>query len=421
MQQDSTRLRVGFLADGDPATDLMTATYENDESGALLRVPYRFLDDPRGRWWSGASFHYGDDPDRTRYDYAPPSELNYFDHHGTVGLVDCRSGGASFGVNSAGLGVIRARFAVEGAHDAANFRSINGLQSEIDGLANWFNVAGHATNLTPPNQGVPLRVTTTLKASEQIHLARGLNLALVVSGTAPAPGSLTASYRTRAFLQTLTARGRPWSEHLEMHFAIRDLLRVAAWKPIHFHSHHAASTGETDPTLEPPGPAWKVVRSAITGLAEPTWDTNDRFLFYYSDIRRAGLQRWLRLSRAYERGMQPFIRLLELRGVTIDAALSQLGIAMEAMGYQSLVESGSSLKAARDARLQRRVELLLEECPTELSFDRVRWAVSFADAYNSVKHANRDPTDPALKHKLLSEGVELLRNWIALRLGVKPT
>ena len=127
--------RIGFLIDGDPLTDRMTAIYEFDELSVRVRVPYLAHDDARGRWWSQGAMLM-DDPDRTKHSYSPPSELDYFDNVGSVGLIDCRSGGGKrrFGGVSpaAGVGNIHARYAVEGAYEAANFVRPNGLRSEME-------------------------------------------------------------------------------------------------------------------------------------------------------------------------------------------------------------------------------------------------------------------------------------------------
>lgn len=99
---DGGSQRIGFLADGDPNTELMSAIYEYDETGVRLHVPFLAHADPRARWW--ASGMYMDDPDRTKYSYAPPAELNYFDAQGRVGLIACDRGPST---NNLGLGVGR--------------------------------------------------------------------------------------------------------------------------------------------------------------------------------------------------------------------------------------------------------------------------------------------------------------------------
>jgi len=42
--------RIGFLADGDPDTEMMSALYEYDTTGVRLHVPFLSNEDPRSRW-----------------------------------------------------------------------------------------------------------------------------------------------------------------------------------------------------------------------------------------------------------------------------------------------------------------------------------------------------------------------------------
>lgn len=122
VKEEARPTRIGFLADGDPNTDLMTAVYEFDASGVRLQVPFLSRDDIRSRWWSqGVAF--GDDPDRSRFSYSPPSELNYFDHKGSVALLGCASGAWSSDIlNGVGTGTIRARYSVEKARRRGQLR-----------------------------------------------------------------------------------------------------------------------------------------------------------------------------------------------------------------------------------------------------------------------------------------------------------
>jgi hypothetical protein len=204
MAAEANPTRIGFLIDGDPDTDLMTAVYEFDKVSVRLRVPFRAHEDKRERWW-GLSIQYMDDLDRKKYAYSPPDELIYYDSQGPVGLIGCRSGGATTSLTTpAGIGTIRARYAVEGASDAAHYLKINGLRSEIDGLSHWLGAAAHSTQMKFPRDGQPLEITTTMTPVDDIPLARGLNLKAIVLG---APESLSQSDAVRD--RDVPRRGHP--------------------------------------------------------------------------------------------------------------------------------------------------------------------------------------------------------------------
>jgi hypothetical protein len=420
---ESNQTRIGFLVDGDPETDLMTALYEHDAIGVRVKVPYLVSSgDMRGRWWSQGVV-YGDDPDRTKYDYSPPSELDYFDSRGSVGLIGCWSGPSTQKLGGwkpgVGVGVINARLALEGAIRASNYLKINGLRSEIDGLAHWLGYSALKTLIKLPKDGSAREISTSLTQVDQMPLGRALNLKAVAHGVSSGHQTAEVTYRSRVHLETFTKTARDWQEHLASHFGLRDLLRIAAWKPINFQSHQAASTKEAITVPGHERQAWRVVRTATTDISDAMWRSSDRFLFVFSDIGRTGLARWLRLADTYSRGIKPLVQLLDLEGATVDAHVAQLGIAVEAIGYQALIESGKSPSAANGHSVEKRIDYLLADVADTLNFDHTTFAKDFANTYNSVKHASRDVVAPALKVEHYRHGVAMLRSWVALRVGVQ--
>ena len=140
-----------------------------------------------------------------------------------------------------------------------------------------------------------------------------MNLKAIGYATGSGLDTPEVTYRSIVFLETFVKSGREWDEHLALHGAVRSLLRVSAWKPINFQSHKAASLKETVTIRDEEKQLWREVRTATTGIAPVSWTSADRFLFTYSDIGRAGLGKWLKLSDQVSRGMQPLVRLLDLR------------------------------------------------------------------------------------------------------------
>lgn len=424
MADNRESTRIGFLVDGDPLTDLMTAIYEFDELNVRVKVPYLADDDARGRWWTQGVM-FVDDPDRTKHSYSPPSELDYFDNVGSVGLIDCRSGGGKHrlgGVSpAAGVGNIHAAYAVEGAYEAANFVKPNGLRSEMDGLAHWLGFSALRTVFTFKDDGSSPRASTSTELVDDMLLARAMNLKAIGYATGSGLDTPEVTYRSMVFLETFVKSGRTWDEHLALHTALRSLLRVSAWKPISFQSHKATSLKETVTIKNEEKRLWREVRTATTGIAPVSWTSADRFLFLFSDIGRAGFGKWLKLVDDYSRGIQPLVRLLDLEGATIDAHISQLGIAVEAVGYQSLIDSGLTPGAANRMNVKERIDHLLTEVAGSITFDTTTFAQDFADSYNSVKHANRPVVAPATIVDQYRNGVRMLRAWVALKVGMKAS
>lgn len=412
-------VRIGFLYDGNPNTETMAASYEpDDEMGVRLTVPFRIGSDHQDDWWlSGIS---ADDPHRQNRDYDPPNEMTYQDSSGSVGLVGCRAGRSSRNLGSGfGHGVILARFAVEGAREGTHFRKINGFQSEIDGLASWLQLSTHTTTASFPREGDSRWVATKMEAVPDVPLTRVMNLSAMGIGQVPAITSSEVTYRSRALIRTLKSRECDWESHLSIHVSMRNLLRIASWKRLNFVSHEAYNSREKGLLSSgKSAPKWNTVRTALSGLGKPTWRERDMFLFNYGHIGSTGVGKWLSLSKKYARGLDPFVSLLGLEGATIDAGVAQLGIALEALGYKALQEHGLSKSRANDKPVSERIAFLLEDTSEVLDFDTASFAADFANSYNSVKHANHPEVDREAKQEHFFQGVELVRKWIALRLGV---
>lgn len=419
--------RVGHLNLKGDFSELVPATLDDQErGGVLLRIPYLVGNFPERWFWSKRALHIGQDGKPIPPE-APPSELDYFDNKGAVGLVGCRTapGGMRFGtaVAASGVGELRANFAVEGSERAANYKRINGLRSEIDGLGHWLNLWAHRTTIALPKDGSPLAVTTTLTLPRDLRLEGRLNLCATVKGTAPSSQQSEVRYTSKALLQTYSTKQRDWAEHLQIHRDIRDLLRVAIWKPIAFRGHEATSDMEKVAinSDENPKSRWFKVQTAVTGIGSAAWRKDELPLFVFHDIKQAGIRKWLRFSGANRRGLAPFIRLLDIREGTIDEHMTQLGIAFEALGYQAFLESGSSEKSADRKTMEQRVRKIASQVTGCVDSIPTTFAKDLADGYNAVKHANRPAPDPADLLANYRLGVNVVRAWIALHLGVSDS
>lgn len=417
--------RVGHINLNGDYSQLLPATLDVDADGAVqVRVPYLVGNFPERWWWFSNVQHIGGDG-KPIPAQPVPTELDYFDNEGTVGLVGCRTSGQSSMRYSAlsaaaGVGGLTASFAVESAVRAANYAAINGFRSEIDGLGQWLNYWAHRTTITLPKDGKPTVISTTLDMPGDLKLTSRLNLCAALIGTAPGGQRPEMRYTSTAFLQTHTKTTRDWSEHLRVHRAVRDLLRVAVWKPLAFQSHQVASDADSLPLGENGrSNRWCTVLTATTGIGEALWADNERPLFVFEDIGTVGVGRWLKLEEACRRGLRPFLRLLDIRSGTIDEHMTQLGIALEAVGYQVFRDAGVSEEKADKKSMAQRVRKILGEVaqalptPPPSSFPQ-----AFADGYNGVKHASRPEPEFEQQLDLYRTGVRVLRAWIALRVGL---
>ncbi len=102
--------------------------------------------------------------------------------------------------------------------------------------------------------------------------------------------------------------------------------------------------------------------------------------------------------------------------------IAQLGIALEAIGYQVLVDNGLSSNGANKKSVRQRIEHLVADIGDGvLSFNASNFGEEFASSFNSAKHANLEVVAPDVKQEHFWQGVELVRKWIALRLGVSKS
>ena len=422
---DTPPSRVGYLDLNELHRGLVPAALDESMFGGVgLRVPYLEGSFPEQWFWSDSSLHIGSDGKPIPIEPVPAC-MDYLDVQGAVGLVGChRATGSStrFGGigRSAGVGAVSATYAVRGSHYARNYGKVNGFRSDIDGLSQWLDLWAHHTTTTMPKGGGPVTVRTTLVLPPNLRLAARLNLCATVHGTAPARQEPEMRYTSTTMLQTYSTTARPWNEHLDLHEAVRDLLRIAVWKPLAFQRHEVTSDEEKViiGDGEVPRSRWLEVTTSATGIARPVWDARTRTLFEFQDVEWAGIGKWLRLRESNRRGLRPMMRLLEMRESTIDERLAQLGIAMEALGYQGFRDSGLSEKKADAKKLAARVGKLVDLALGCVPGVPDTFPQDFADSYNAVKHARRAEPNPMDLFELYRTGVRVLRAWVALRIGV---
>src|SRR5699024_2274206 len=136
-------LRIGWYyhdrsEDGSPPA----ATLLRNEGDMIsLSIPLAEEDawGPVSRWFDGTGVRYGDDPDRTKYTYDPPTELLFTDPRGPVGFFHCRNLGKRSVMGGTAEGRIRVGFAVLGARSLEHGQP-HPLRTYIPGMAKWIGL-----------------------------------------------------------------------------------------------------------------------------------------------------------------------------------------------------------------------------------------------------------------------------------------
>jgi hypothetical protein len=213
-----------------------------------------------------------------------------------------------------------------------------------------------------------------------------------------------------------------WEDHLAVHFPLRDLLRVSAWRRLRFVSHEAMSNADPLRTLDGAshGDQWLPVVTNRTGISTeaPAELSALEFLFPFGDIGSVGVGRWLDLSHKFERGLVPLVRLLDLRGASLEAHLAQVGIGFETLGYELIIASGVSKSQADNKPWEDRVRAVTSVTASVLPFSEDEFVNLLRRNYRAVKHADNARPDGPEMHLAYWQSIQVFRTWAALRLGV---
>jgi len=413
------------MIDGLPETPRVAVKLSRDESGVEITIPFLDgYDDPYSYWFS-QGIAYGDDPDRTERRYEPPTAISFHDVEGSVGLVGSRVSGSTrtFG-EVRGEGRLRFDYAVLGAASGQAYEQINGLRSEIEGLGTWVSLRAFEPKQTW-ERGRLRSVNFTFDSPLTISIARRLNTSFRANwryASGAGPDETTISGRLQ--VETNVKRAVDWQEHLRIHLAIRNLLRVVAWRPLDFVSHEASSIKEHFPASQAEQVAgrWLKVITDRTGikLSAPTQLSDRDFLFSFRDVRAKGVKEWILLAQKFERGLSPLVGLLDLQGASIEAHIAQVGIGFEMLGYDLLIESGSGVPQARKMPYVQLVSVVSSAVAELLPFDADRFDELLRRTYVGVKHADRVPPDWNETLLAYLQAIQVFRAWVGLRLGV-PT
>lgn len=414
--------RIGFIFDEDPRTAHMATLLSNADDEITLAVPWisRLVGDEYRRWFLSDYASFGDDEDRTRYSYEIPEELHFKDARGSVCLVGTygalwRERGLG---RSRGQGTLKIRFVVLGV-ERSSYLTIDSLQSELEGLGDWLRVRSMEQGIERDEAGRVKRIDIQLETPPPIIVANEMGVRFVPSFRTSKGQADETVITERVLVETDDSEPRSWEEHLQIHHAVRDLLRISAWQPLNYLAHRARR--KDDPDLVASGDIadrpWRKVVTHETGIKAPT-ENSPSFMFLFADVGAEGIARWFSLRNHFARGIDIMMSLFE-NTASINTRIAESGMAMEALGYLLARESGISSKIAKNESHERRLERIVENSrPNVLVLESDQWLQRAAAVYNSVKHANRKLPDAASARLSWLEMSLLFRLWVSKRIGV---
>lgn len=417
------RGRVGWLIDGVAETPAVPALLMDDGERIALTVPWRSDTgrDQLERWFSGKSVRFGDDPDYSRFSYSLPDCIWFQDVDGFVALVGCRSVGHQFSYSSgSGQGVADVRFAV--LDGTTNYGTLNGLRSELPGLGEWVGVSSVEESPTLDPGSRVKAVDVHLGSPDAIRLTRALGLSLKPSFRITRTPEIDATtLHDTLQIETLVRNPRPWIDHLRAHNSVRDLVQVAGWSAMPWGEQWVHRLDDPERVLsgEAIGPKWAGLRSHDLQLQKSRTTTRSpSFLFDFGDVGAKGFRRWQRVREQFRRGLNALIPLASTRGGFVETEFAQSGMGFEALGFVLAREAGLSEQRAGAEPHVTRLERVASTIPDGLLPELDTWPRRSTDAYNGVKHANRDMPDFLKLADVQRENGLVFRLWVASRIGV---
>ncbi|MDQ0278780.1 hypothetical protein QO003_003083 [Arthrobacter silviterrae] len=403
--------RVGNLVDFNANTPPVSATLVREDEGISLTVPWSGSDDYYSSWFMGEHTR------RPELAVWPPmpKRLLFQDSHGSVLLVDCWARG--FHTNfSTGTGRVWARYAVLGVDGDIDYSVVNGVRSEVTGLREWLGVESFKEDYDFESRVLTIKAVS----SEPIEVSSLLKFR--PSWDVTRDGHESTTIKNLVFCESRSSDPSSWKDLMGAHWGIRDLLVVSRWVQetcTILQAQHADDPLKTMDGAEH-GEQWRTVIEPHSDPS-PSPPTGQRpHLVEYSDLGPNGIALWLSLRERFQRALDPIISDRFISKVGAITHMAQVGPGLEALGFLIMqTKDGMSASEANRKPLRARLDRILREIEDVVPFDGSDWAAGMTEAYNGIKHANRDlPTELELLNRW-RESVLAVRIWVARELRVK--
>lgn len=435
------QVRVGWLYPGEveegkgiPAT----LVRDGHRVQALISVESRYSSSPAARWGTEEGC-YGDDPDRTKYQYKVPNNMYFIDDRGPVLLADCRiSGGRE---RTFSLGGVLQKVSVGAAifsSRAYNTNSFNGYRTEIENLSQWFQMNTIKTRPVCEEVDGAYRVKSVeTKASSAgeilIDESRGLKFKSDFT-VVPNSSSTKVVYESHDVLESYRDETIPFIKGMKEHDAIRDLLMISSWS---VHRFVSIAVSRDNDRGDLGAIAWRNVISERWETTKNIDVNNKEFIFTYNDIEPDGVRKWLEISEKYPRALNPILSTIRWDSGTVENELFALCAGVEALGrYIARDYPEKSFEDGGRAYLQDALQNIINQIPKgilpyvkkgegdregKVVYFLPEWADKINNSYNSVKHYG----DEEINYDDVLESIEMLKiiiiSWVGVQLGANTT
>lgn len=359
-----------------------------------------------------------------------PRHLRFVSTNVTVLLGECRASGGSVSMDGTGVSRVRARRIVRADGGTVDYADVDGMESEIDGLAKW---SGMST-VTHEVRTEPFAVVLRAENQETVELGGGANAAIVSAFSYnPSPRGNVFCITDVARLQTSSVELWPWQQHAAVHHMFQDLMCLVYGRPCLSQVTSAKREDDQPYILDDGRSLWREVYEPTFGRSvegiEPLDRAKDEPLFYLRDVDRVALTKWIDEWDLWSRPTWIAVTTMFQRGTTVEARLLQVGVALEALGYALWKEAPQtgSAKGPQGKRstpgyaglLQRVVDATQVVHPKICGSETPdEWRKSFYAAFKGIKHADNPLPDCSKARRYADQGMNLIRTWLGVRLGV---
>lgn len=356
-----------------------------------------------------------------------PDPLVLRDEKGWVTLTNGISLGSSASSLGHSLERIRYERAIHAGASGVDYREIDGMTSEVDGLAKWVGRSPVEAKLRFSEESNSIEgVEIAARNMEAIPLGGPLNLELITSYShKPVPDNGVYSIATSLRVRTRSPQSENWQTHQQTHRMIPDLLSLVYGKPCDADLISVMSEDDQDQMRTDGRIPWREAYEPDFGRpggSGKRLSDKDEPLFYLADTAEAQVSAWLSDYSYWSRPTWIAVSAIHYSNIPVESQLLQVAVALEALGYAiaKKAEPGREPKQHFPTHLQTIFEFL-GYTPLAVvgeSGDRDAWCRAFNSAYIGVKHADNDLPESLEAWTRMREGLTLFRCWLASALGV---
>lgn len=356
-----------------------------------------------------------------------PDPLVLRDAAGWLTLTDGWSSGVSASTLAHSLDRIRYDRSIEAGAKGVDYASVNGMQSEVDGLAKWSRRTPVTTNVMYDDERKRFdRLQLEAKNLDPLPLGGPLGLELNTSFRhAPHPKNGVYTISTGLTVYTRSRDLVDWGTHALTHGMIQDLMCLVYGRPCAARLTAVMREDDQDTVPKDHRRWWKPAYQPTFGRGSGQaieLPEEARPLFYYDDADPARISAWLEGYEYWSRPTWIAVSTLFHPTLPVESRLLQVGVALEALGFAILSKSRGTLSRtpSYETLLKAVMDPLIDVVGAVIgeATKASAWRRDFYAAFKGAKHADNPLPEGRDAEQKAREGFTLIRCWLAAALGV---